>query len=357
MKLTRKLICLLTALLLVLSMALPVFAQGTGKGAAPQTVRIAGAGDLNRNGVLEASDALIILRYVQGVQELTPELVALCDADANGTIDSADALYVLRLAVIPSEPGAFFLEIEEGVPAYADLDGDGAEDSVLIENLGENEELDCEYYVKLTVTLAADPENAFVQNFPYFWLMSAAVVDFDPSDGRMEIVFSTESDEGDRTVAVRLNDEGGFDLYYASFIFGTERSGHYGFPAGFRFYPDEGLPMMTRTDLFGTYYLNGRFTLTDEGLAVVSEEFSYPGIWTTPLTLLRTMDVTLEDGTAYTVPEGAVIIPRLTDLATRAAVELEDGRLGCVSISFDSCGHPFINGVDQDEYAVMPYAD
>jgi hypothetical protein len=357
MKLTKKIFCILTALLLVCAMALPAFAQGVKKEAKSEPVRIAGVGDLNRNGVLEAADALIILRYVQGIQELSPELIALCDADANGTVNSADALTVLRAAVLPAEPGAFFLEIEKGVPAYADLDGDGAEDTVLLENLGENEELECEYYVKLTVTLAADPENAFVRDFPYFWLMSAAVVDFDPSDARMEIVFSTESDEMDQTVALRLNDAGGFDLYTASFIFGTERSGYHGFPAGFRFYPEEGLPMMTRTEIFGTYYLNGRFTLTGEGLAVVSDEFSYPSVWTWPLTLLRPMDVTLEDGSAYTVPEGAVVIPRLTDMASWAAVELEDGRLGYVEVSFDHYHRVLINGIDQDEYAVMPYAD
>ena len=70
------------------------------------------------------------------------------------------------------------------------------------------------------------------------------------------------------------------------------------------------------------------------------------------------MDVTLEDGTAYTVPAGEVVIPRYTDMASYAAVELADGRIGTVEVSFGPDGYPvYINGIIQDEYAEIPSAD
>ena len=69
-------------------------------------------------------------------------------------------------------------------------------------------------------------------------------------------------------------------------------------------------------------------------------------------------NVTLEDGTAYTVPAGDVVIPRYTDMASFAAVELPDGRIGTVEVSFGQDGYPvYINGIIQDEYGEIHYAD
>jgi hypothetical protein len=68
------------------------------------------------------------------------------------------------------------------------------------------------------------------------------------------------------------------------------------------------------------------------------------------------MDVTLANGTVYTVPKDAIIIPRYTDRKTYVTVELEDGRLGTAQVSI--INHRYcINGIDQDEYAQLPYAD
>ncbi|MBR3381697.1 MAG: hypothetical protein IKG85_01485 [Clostridia bacterium] len=357
MKTSKKLFCILTALILVCATALPAFA---GVGNTPVRGGTPGLGDINGNGEIDTADALLIMRRALGMIELPEELEDRCDANTDGRIDAADALLVLRTAVLPNEYTAFFMELFEDIPAYADIDGDGAEDTVLIEELGENEEMEWEYSARVTITLAASPEEPFVYEMGNYWFMSCAVADLDPDDGRLTVICSVDRDEGGKTVAFRMKADGsGFNVFTTEgFDFGTECSGYDGFPVGFGFTQDEGLPMMKRTEIFGTYYLNGRFTLTDEGFVDLSERYTYPDIWTWPLTLLRPMDVTLEDGTAYTVPTGDVVIPRYTDMASYAAVELPDGRIGTVEVSFGPDGYPvYINGIIQDEYGEIHYAD
>ena len=353
MKLTKKLFCILTALILVCATALPAFAVA---GNTPVRGGTPGLGDINGNGEIDAADALLIMRRALGMIELTEELEDRCDANTDGRIDAADALLVLRTAVLPNEHSAFFMELFEDIPAYADIDGDGAEDTVLIESSWQDEYA---FISRLTITLAASPEEPFVYDMEDYWFMSGAIADLDPDDGRLTVVCSISREEGENTVALRVKADGsGFDVFTAGFEFGTEHSAYHGFPVGFGFTQDEGLPMMKRTEIFGTYYLNGRFTVTDEGFVDLSERYTYPDTWTWPLTLLRPMDVTLEDGTAYTVPAGEVVIPRYTDMASYAAVELADGRIGTVEVSFGPDGYPvYINGIIQDEYAEIPYAD
>ena len=357
MKTSKKIGSIIIALIMVCAMALPAFAK---VGNTPVRGGTPGLGDINENGAIDAADALLIMRCALGLIELPEELEDRCDANTDGRIDAADALLVLRTAMLPNEDSAFFMELFEDIPAHADIDGDGAEDTVLIEEFGENEDMEWEFSARVTITLAASPDEPFVYNMEDYWFMSCAVADLDPDDGRLTVICSVDRDEGGKTVAFRMKADGsGFNVFTTeSFDFGTERSGYDGFPVGFGFTQDEGLPMRKRTEIFGTYYLNGRFTLTDEGFVDLSERYTYPDIWTWPLTLLRPMDVTLEDGAAYTVPTGDVVIPRYTDMTSYAAVELPDGRIGTVEVSFGPDGYPvYINGIIQDEYAHMPYAD
>ncbi|MBO4848999.1 MAG: Ig-like domain-containing protein [Clostridia bacterium] len=57
------------------------------------------AGDIDGNGSVTSSDALLLLRYTMGLAALTPEQLALADIDGNGTINSADALAILRMTM------------------------------------------------------------------------------------------------------------------------------------------------------------------------------------------------------------------------------------------------------------------
>lgn len=56
-------------------------------------------GDLDNDGVITVSDALIALRISAGLQESTPYLKALGDIDGDKSITVADALMILRAAV------------------------------------------------------------------------------------------------------------------------------------------------------------------------------------------------------------------------------------------------------------------
>ena len=54
-------------------------------------------GDVDGNGVVNANDALLIMRMALGQMECTD--LAAADADGNGIVQSADALMVLRIAM------------------------------------------------------------------------------------------------------------------------------------------------------------------------------------------------------------------------------------------------------------------
>ena len=57
------------------------------------------AGDADGSGIVNASDALMILRAALGLIELPEEALAVSDVDHNGTITAGDALLVLRYAL------------------------------------------------------------------------------------------------------------------------------------------------------------------------------------------------------------------------------------------------------------------
>ncbi|MBO4847932.1 MAG: Ig-like domain-containing protein [Clostridia bacterium] len=55
-------------------------------------------GDVDKNGEISSADALLLLRYVLGLQTLTNAQLAVADVDGNGVINTADALLILRMA-------------------------------------------------------------------------------------------------------------------------------------------------------------------------------------------------------------------------------------------------------------------
>lgn len=93
--------CMLAALLFACISMFPVSAIGTYGEKRFETTPLRGTqiGDVDQNGEIEASDALIILRFTMGLIELSPGVQSLCDADGNGEIEASDALLVLRMAL------------------------------------------------------------------------------------------------------------------------------------------------------------------------------------------------------------------------------------------------------------------
>lgn len=56
-------------------------------------------GDADRNGAVDTTDALLVLRCALNISGSAAELLTNCDMDGSGTIDTTDALYILRIAL------------------------------------------------------------------------------------------------------------------------------------------------------------------------------------------------------------------------------------------------------------------
>ncbi len=56
-------------------------------------------GDVDKNGVVEASDALSVLKYVVKLQHFSTTQLAIADLDGNGSVEAFDALAILKTVV------------------------------------------------------------------------------------------------------------------------------------------------------------------------------------------------------------------------------------------------------------------
>ncbi len=69
----------------------------TGEYSIKKTYRII-PGDADRNGAVDANDALLVLRIAARLIESTPETESIADVDGNKTVDANDALLILQKA-------------------------------------------------------------------------------------------------------------------------------------------------------------------------------------------------------------------------------------------------------------------
>ena len=60
---------------------------------------VPGSGDIDGDGVMTATDALLALRYAMGIVDLTPEQLAGANVNGDGLVDASDALIILRMAM------------------------------------------------------------------------------------------------------------------------------------------------------------------------------------------------------------------------------------------------------------------
>ena len=81
----KKIISLILAAIMLLSLFVPVFA--------------AEKGDVDADGSITSADARIALRMAVGLDAVTDELKALADYDESGTVDASDARILLRISV------------------------------------------------------------------------------------------------------------------------------------------------------------------------------------------------------------------------------------------------------------------
>ncbi|MBR3381699.1 MAG: hypothetical protein IKG85_01495 [Clostridia bacterium] len=270
-------------------------------------------------------------------------------------------------APTPIPEGDFFCELKPNVPSKIDIDGDGEEDTVLVSVKEYDEEEENDDLISVTVTLAAEPDD------PYYFpagdeggCICAAVVDFDLEDGHKEIVLSYDMCDGDPVTYVwRMKDDGsGFDEFVEYIEVAVENDDwfgtwyYHGLPEDYVFTAEHGLDFVRRTEILGTTFVANRFTVTEDGIEIIDAEYRYMG--SEPLKLKKDLKVTLENGKTKTVKKGSEITAYSTDRETFVKVMLEDGSIGTVEVTFGNSEYKFpvlLNGVDQDEYAEIGYAD
>ena len=59
-------------------------------------------GDVDFDGEITASDALLVLRYVLGLVSFDDTTLAIADVNRDGVVDSADVIFILRMALAQS---------------------------------------------------------------------------------------------------------------------------------------------------------------------------------------------------------------------------------------------------------------
>ena len=286
------------------------------------------------------------------------EIYELNDPDINyGVVGDFKYKAVFEIRTTPVQEGDLCALINVGATYSVDMDGDGLPDMVRV---SADSMTDGIPNYLITVTRASkldEPFTYIVEGYE----PTAAIVDFDNTDGKAELIVMVDYCSNDYyTYAVRFKDDGsGFEVFAKAMDFGFNDTFGYGMPEGYVFRCEEGLSMSTRTEILGTSFVHGRFTVTENGFEIISSEYTYSE-HASPLTLFRSLDVTLENGKKLTLNANDEITPYSTDLVSFVKVKLSDGRIASISVSFEDPESRFpvlLNGVRQDEYAMIPYAD
>lgn len=257
----------------------------------------------------------------------------------------------------PLEEGDYFAEIRANQPVKVDIDGDGREDTVTVwtsyaEYVGD--------LYMVTISTAARPDEPYEFATGTGWGFYGAVLDFEPSTPQKELIFTYDMEDGDMvTHAFRWKDDGsGFEMFtdYIE-IMGDSYAFFNGTPQDFVFSAEEGLPMVRRTEILGTHFVRNHITVDKDGIRLLSDEFTYH--YELKLKLKKDLTLTGENGKTFKAKKGEYIYGYSTDRRTWVKVRTEDGRIGRAEVTFGSAdGWPIlINGVKQDKYADLPYAD
>ena len=267
------------------------------------------------------------------------------------------------------------VSLENGVPARFDLDFDGLEDTVTASMTEYHGIYDREFAVE--IILGSKPNEPFTYSIRGSSdLFAVYVIDCDISDDRLDVIFSAGGDmaedieslhafrvdpTGENILDITTDQAGILDINYE---YGNGRifTGSDGlFADRGVFDPREGVPVMVWTDLLDTQGIVGRFTVTNEGLRLISPFSFYPdGPETREYkTLKRSMEVTVMNdgvpGEKITLKKGQTIAAYQTDMWSWIDFILEDGRIVRAELDTRYAGFR-INGIDQDKYCENHYA-
>lgn len=250
------------------------------------------------------------------------------------------------------------VQVQPGSSAELDIDFDGLADKVELSTETINEYGDIK--AEVTVTRGAAPSSPYTYTVNYCYDVCVFVVDCDPADSRMEVLVDFVQDSEDYTLAaLRVDPSGaGIDLFEDWYALRIDDK--------FPFTSEYGFLVERQCDVLGTRFLSACAKVTEEGIVPVTD-FDYfdSNEWYGEMTLKRDMNVRLCDdngdpGEYVTVPAGSVIMPNSTDCRTYVYMELEDGTLVMANIEVRTGENEwgiFIDGVSQDEYFDIMYAD
>lgn len=254
------------------------------------------------------------------------------------------------------------LELDEAT--YVDLDGDGA-DEVVVASMQINDEEE----ENLCVRVEADEQ--VYDYFSYIMYSGAAfVVDLD-GDGSMEILLTGDEASADYfTWCLKFSREEGLKPIEFADANRGENTGAY-FESGYgRISVIDGntLELVGSQDALGTWMCSrrfalrdGRFELDDDGVWRVTEDLTDPENWEYRcLTTTQPLPVTLEDGSASTLPAGTSFLVTETDKQSFVGYQTRDGARGRIAVApntEDGWGF-LIDGKNEYEYfEYVPYAD
>lgn len=256
------------------------------------------------------------------------------------------------------------VSLENGVPAKFDIDFDGLPDT-LTAVMTEYSSYDREF--ALTIVRGAFPDDPFTFSVRGCSnLFAVYVMDCDITDERLDIIFSAGGDIAQQIEslhAFRVDPEGNgildISFKYDNGLIFTGRRGMFAERGVFD--PTKGIPVLIFTDLMDTQRVVGRFTVTNDGLMLISPFCFYPDGPETRFfrELERSMDVTVMNngvpGEKITLNKGQVFAACRTDLWSWLELILEDGRIVRAELDTRYGGY-LINGIEQDEYCEMHYA-
>ncbi|MBR4658614.1 MAG: hypothetical protein IKP26_05105 [Clostridia bacterium] len=253
--------------------------------------------------------------------------------------------------VVTSEPSVR-VKLTHNEPYTCDIDFDGIEDTLLLEL----EEGEWDYTGKFTVTLGAEGSAPFECKIDYCIDSEAYIIDSDPSDNRLDILFwYVQESESYTSYVCRVNKDGsGIASEEGSFRF--DISDPLTLPNAFT--------VFCESDILGTRSLKANAVAGENGMELITPySYSESNEWYGKMTLKKDLTVTIvnSDGTLgeeVTVPVGTELMPLYTDMSTYADLSLPDGRTGRVSVTITT-GDDWgicLNGENQDEFFDIMYA-
>ena len=243
--------------------------------------------------------------------------------------------------------------LSNGVPLSIDLDSDGIPDTVLF--TCDEGKYDNNYTV--VITLGSDTADPYTYPFENAYEGFALIADCSAQDGRLEVIACYSYDSNDSSVvAYRVSPDGkDMEVYTALAYLGHDDEG---------FYVNDGLFVLEiRTDIFGTNYVTGSYTVSEKGFILISSAYTYPESWFSPLTVINDMPAKSlnengEPDKDIVIKKGTELIPCVSDLSSYVIVTLRDGSRAYVEIETrDDDWSAYICGQPQDHYMRVPYAD